>query len=109
MKKIIRKIFLCLRLWIIRRMGYRLPSLREAFPVMPNTLYDHFGYVVMAVPRDKKQTLQPYPTDEVPDECKSCGLFKHGLPCAFNHRMTNGNDICEDHQFVVICINKGNI
>ena len=40
MKKIKRYI-IYLRLWFIKRMGYKLPSLREASFVVPGQLYDH--------------------------------------------------------------------
>jgi hypothetical protein len=36
-------------------------------------------------------------------------LFKEHIPCSFNHRMPNGCDICDNHHFEIICINRGNI
>jgi hypothetical protein len=36
-------------------------------------------------------------------------LYNKHIPCSFNHRMANGNDICENHHFEIICLNSGNI
>ena len=49
MKKI-KKLIIYLRIWLIYKMGYTLPSLREMIVVIPGKLYDHFSYIVMAVP-----------------------------------------------------------
>ena len=64
MKKI-KRYLIYLRLWFIKRMGYKLPSLREASFVVPGQLYDHFAYIVRAVPRKEKEKelLQCYHCD----------------------------------------------
>ena len=49
MKKL-KRLIIYLRLWFISKMGYNLPSLREATCIVPGQLYDHFGRVVRAVP-----------------------------------------------------------
>jgi hypothetical protein len=110
MKKILRKYILCLRLWFIRRMGYKLPSLREASSAAPNQLYDHFGLVVEAVRRKGKiETMKGVNNEEIPYRCITCALFNQHIPCTFNHRMANGKDICEDYRFEIICVNHGSI
>nr|DAT45212.1 MAG TPA: hypothetical protein [Caudoviricetes sp.] len=100
MKKIKRYI-IYLRLWFIKRMGYKLPSLREASFVVPGQLYDHFAYIVRAVPRKEKEKelLQ----------CYHCDFHRKGIPCNFCHKMVNGNDICDKHVFEIICKNTDNI
>ena len=110
MKKL-KRLIIYLRLWFIRKMGYNLPSLREATCIVPGQLYDHFGRVVRAVPSkmpatdngDRKEQ------EEVPEHCFQCDLYNKHIPCSFNHRMANGNDICENHHFEIICLNEGNI
>lgn len=49
MKKL-KRFIIYLRLWFIRKMGYTLPSLREATSVVPGEFYDLFGRIVRAVP-----------------------------------------------------------
>lgn len=108
MKKIKRYI-IYLRLWFIKRMGYKLPSLREADFVVPGQLYDHFAYVVRAVPfKDKAKESSPVLVN-TSLECYYCDLRKKGIPCNFCHRMANGNDICDKHVFEIICKNINNI
>ena len=111
MKKL-KRIIIYLRLWFFRKMGYTLPSLRDSTCVMPGQLYDLFGRIVRAVPN--KESTSPHVKgnfghEEVPEYCRNCDLFKEGIPCSFNHRMANGHDICDNHHFEIICINKGNI
>lgn len=110
MKKFFKQILLCLRLWLIKRMGYKLSSLREVTPVMPGQLYDHFGYVVEFIPR-KKKSDETHVTElgEIPENCFQCPLYKKGIPCTFNHRMANGKDICDDYSLEIIIKNTGNI
>lgn len=110
MKKL-KRFIIYLRLWFIRQMGYNLPSLREATFIVPGQLYDHFGRVVRAVPSkmpatDNKDCKEQ---EEVPEHCFQCDLYNKHIPCSFNHRMANGNDICENHHFEIICLNTGNI
>lgn len=110
MKKL-KRLIINLRLWFIRTMGYNLPSLREATCIVPGQLYDHFGRVVRAVPSkmpatDKGDSKEQ---EEVPEHCFQCDLYNKHIPCSFNHRMANGNDICENHHFEIICLNSGNI
>ena len=110
MKKFFKQILLCLRLWLIKRMGYKLPSLREVTPVMPGQLYDHFGYVVEFIPRKKKSDeTNVTELGEIPEKCFQCPLYKKGIPCTFNHRMANGKDICDDYSLEIIIKNTGNI
>lgn len=110
MKKL-KRLAIYLHLWLIRKMGYNLPSLREANGVVPGQFYDLFGRIVRAV--SNKGTDDPYVKahfhDEIPENCYQCDLFRKNIPCTFNHRMTNGRDICERHHFEIICLNKGNI
>lgn len=110
MKKYFKQIILCLRLWLIKRMGYKLSSLREVTPVMPGQLYDHFGYVVQFTCR-KKKSDETHVTElgEIPEKCFQCPLYKKGIPCTFNHRMANGKDICDDYNLEIIVKNTGNI
>lgn len=110
MKKYFKQILLCLRLWLIKRMGYKLQSLREVTPVMPGQLYDHFGYVVQFTCR-KKKSEETHVTElgEIPEHCFLCPLYKKGIPCTFNHRMANGKDICDDYSLEIIIKNTGNI
>lgn len=110
MKKYFKQIILCLRLWLIKRMGYKLSSLREVTPVMPGQLYDHFGYVVQFT-RRKKKSDENHVTElgEIPEKCFQCPLYKKGIPCTFNHRMANGKDICDDYSLEIIIKNTGNI
>lgn len=108
MKKLFRKYILYLRLWFIRRMGYKLPSLREANPVVPGQLYDHFGYIVQAIPTGGRKRIKAQ-SDEISDECLSCDLYRKGIPCSFPHKMSNGKDICDSHRFKIICINHDSI
>lgn len=72
MKKFFKQILLCLRLWLIKRMGYKLPSLREVTPVMPGQLYDHFGYVVQFTCR-KKKSDETHTTANHQPCSKQCG------------------------------------
>ena len=110
MKKKIRKIIFYLRIWFIQRMGYKLPSLREVSPVVPDELYDHFGYIVHTKHRTtKSQDTCFTELGEIPERCLSCDLYKNGIPCTFNHRMANGKDICDDYEIEIICKNTGNI
>lgn len=108
MKKIKRYI-IYLRLWFIKRMGYKLPSLREADFVVPGQLYDHFAYIVRAVPiKEKARAFSPnleYPSLK----CYDCDFGKKGIPCNFCHKMANGSDICDKHVFEIICKNTDNI
>lgn len=111
MKKL-KRFIIYLRLWFIRKMGYTLPSLREATSVVPGDFYDLFGRIVRAVPN--KESASPlakgnFEYEEVPEHCLNCDLFKEHIPCSFNHRMPNGCDICDNHHFEIICINRGNI
>lgn len=110
MKKFFKQILLYLRLWLIKRMGYKLSSLREVTPVMPGQLYDHFGYVVQFTLR-KKKSEETHVTElgEIPENCFQCPLYKKGIPCTFNHRMANGKDICDDYSLEIIIKNTGNI
>ena len=110
MKKFFKQILLCLRLWLIKRMGYKLQSLREVTSVMPGQLYDHFGYVVQFTCR-KKKSDETHVTElgEIPEHCFLCPLYKKGIPCTFNHRMANGKDICDDYSLEIIIKNTGNI
>lgn len=108
MKKL-KRLILYLRLWFIRKMGYNLPSLREATCIVPGQLYDHFGRVVRAVPSKMPATDDSKEQEEVPEHCFQCDLYNKHIPCSFNHRMANGNDICENHHFEIICLNSGNI
>lgn len=111
MKKL-KRLIIYLRLWFIRKMGYTLPSLREAVSVAPGELYDLFGRIVRAVPDKKDNTPHVkgrFGHEEVPEHCFNCDLFKEHIPCSFNHRMADGNDICDSHHFEIICINRGNI
>lgn len=111
MKKL-KRFIIYLRLWFFRKMGYTLPSLREAKRVVPGEFYDHFGRIVRAVP-NKESSTPPikgnFGLDEVPDHCIDCDLFRQHIPCTFNHRMPNGCDICDNHHFEIICINRDNI
>lgn len=110
MKKKFRKYIFYLRLWFIHRMGYKLPSLREATPVIPGQLYDHFGYIVHSKPRKTKSQETVFTElGEIPEHCISCDLYKKGIPCSFNHRMANGKDICDDYEIEIIGKNPGNI
>lgn len=110
MKKL-KRLIIYLRLWSIRKMGYNLPSLREATCIVPGQLYDHFGRVVRAVPSKMPATDNGDSKEqkEVPEHCFQCDLYNKHIPCSFNHRMANGNDICENHHFEIICLNSGNI
>lgn len=111
MKKL-KRFIIYLRLWFIRKMGYTLPSLREATCVMPGEFYDLFGRIVRAVPNKESSTPHVEGNlehEEVPEHCHNCDLFKEHIPCSFNHRMPNGSDICDNHHFEIICINRGNI
>lgn len=110
MKKL-KRFIIYLRLWFIRKMGYNLPSLREATCIVPGQLYDHFGRVVRAVPSKMPTTDNGDSKDqeEVPEHCLHCDLYNKHIPCSFNHQMANGNDICENHHFEIICLNTGNI
>ena len=111
MKKL-KRLIIYLRLWFIRKMGYNLPSLREATCIVPGQLYDHFGRVVWAVPSKMPATDNGDDSkeqEEVPEHCFQCDLYNKHIPCSFNHRMANGNDICENHHFEIICLNSGNI
>lgn len=110
MKKL-KRLIIYLRLWFIRKMGYNLPSLREATCIVPGQLYDHFGRVVRAVPSKMPATDHgdSKEQEEVPEHCFQCDLYNKHIPCSFNHRMDNGNDICENHHFEIICLNSGNI
>lgn len=110
MKKL-KRFIIYLRLWFIRQMGYNLPSLREATCIVPGQLYDHFGRVVRAVPSKMPATDNGDSKDqeEVPEHCLHCDLYNRHIPCSFNHQMANGNDICENHHFEIICLNTGNI
>lgn len=110
MKKL-KRFIIYLRLWFIRQMGYNLPSLREATFIVPGQLYDHFGRVVRAVPSKMPATDNgdSKKQEEVPEHCFQCDLYNKHIPCSFNHRMANGNDICENHHFEIICLNSGNI
>ena len=56
MKKL-KRFIIYLRLWFIRKMGYTLPSLREATSVVPGEFYDLFGRIVRAVPN--KESASP--------------------------------------------------
>lgn len=108
MRKIKRFMFF-FRLWMMKQLGYKLPSLREATPVIPKQLYDHFCYVVEAVPTSRRfKPICEY-GDNIPEQCDYCELMKLGLPCSFNHKMANGEDICNRHVFLVHCKNKYNI
>lgn len=106
MKKI-KKLFLYFRLWLMWKMGYKLPSLRENATAVPGKLYDHFGFVVRAIPKPKHNVNAN--KGEIPIGCMKCDLFKKKIPCSFNHHMTNGEDICDKHNFQIICQNPGNI
>lgn len=110
MKKL-KRFIIYLRLWFIRQMGYNLPSLREATFIVPGQLYDHFGRVVRAVPSKMPATDNGdcKEQEEVPEHCFQCDLYNKHIPCSFNHQMANGNDICENHHFEIICLNTGNI
>lgn len=110
MKKL-KRLIIYLRLWFISKMGYNLPSLREATFIVPGQLYDHFGRVVRAVPSKMPPTYKgdSKEQEEVPEHCLQCDLYNKHIPCSFNHRMANGNDICENHHFEIICLNSGNI
>ena len=110
MKKL-KRLIINLRLWFIRTMGYNLPSLREATCIVPGQLYDHFGRVVRAVPSKMPATDNgdSKEQEEVTEHCLQCDLYNKHIPCSFNHRMANGNDICENHHFEIICLNSGNI
>lgn len=110
MKKL-KRLIIYLRLWFISKMGYNLPSLREATFIVPGQLYDHFGRVVRAVPSKMPTTDNgdSKEQEEVPEHCLQCDLYNKHIPCSFNHCMANGNDICENHHFVIICLNSGNI
>lgn len=110
MKKL-KRLIIYLRLWFIRKMGYNLPSLREATCIVPGQLYDHFGRVVRAVPSKMPATDNgdSKEQEEVLEHCFQCDLYNKHIPCSFNHRMANGNDICENHHFEIICLNSGNI
>lgn len=110
MKKL-KRLIIYLHLWFIRKMGYNLPSLREATCIVPGQLYDHFGRVVRAVPSKMPATdnEDSKEQEEVPEHCFQCDLYNKHIPCSFNHRMANGNDICENHHFEIICLNSGNI
>lgn len=112
MKKL-KRLIIYLRLWFIRKMGYNLPSLREATCIVPGQLYDHFGRVVRAVPNELCIIIDTEDIGkeqkDVPDNCLQCDLYNKHIPCSFNHRMANGNDICENHHFEIICLNTGNI
>lgn len=110
MKKL-KRLIIYLRLWFICKMGYNLPSLREATCIVPGQLYDHFGRVVRAVPSKMPATDNgdSKEQEEVPEHCFQCDLYNKHIPCSFNHRMANGNDICENHHFEIICLNSGNI
>lgn len=109
MKKLFSKLIILFRLWLINKMGYKLPSLREANPVKPGQLYDHFGYVVLAVPNNSKFRIGDYTEGEMPEQCLSCDLYKKGIPCSFPHRMANGSDVCDTNKFQIICKNTHNI
>ena len=107
MKKI-KKLIIYLRIWLIYKMGYTLPSLREMIVVMPGKLYDHFSYIVMAVPVSGKHPSDSSSKEER-HQCQKCELFMKGIPCGFSHRMPNGKDICDNHVFKVICKNTHRI
>lgn len=110
MKKL-KRFIIYLRLWFIRKMGYNLPSLREATCIVPGQLYDHFGRVVRAVPSKMPPTDNgdSKEQEEVPEHCFQCDLYNKHIPCSFNHCMANGTDICKNHHFEIICLNTGNI
>ncbi len=111
MKKL-KRLVIYLRLWFIKKMGYTLPSLREANCVVPGQLYDHFGRIVHAVPNkptDHPEQKTLHMGYEIPEQCLQCDLMRQNIPCSFNHRMANGGDICDKHHFEIICLNRGNI
>lgn len=94
------------RLWLMNQLGYKLSPLREASPVMPKHLYDHFCYVVEAVPTSRRfKPISEYGED-IPEQCEYCELMKLGLPCSFDHIMANGENICDRHVFIAHCKNK---
>lgn len=110
MKKL-KRFIIFLRLWFIRKMGYNLPSLRDANSVVPGQFYDLFGRIVRAVPNSNSTPSYEdwMPHEEIPDHCLECDLYKQHIPCTFNHRMANGSDICAKHHFEIIGLNRGNI
>ena len=108
MKKI-KRYLIYLRLWFIKRMGYKLPSLREAEYIVPGQLYDHFAYVVRAVYDKKRLPLRNNPALAQDPNCYFCDFHRKGIPCNFCHKMANGSDICDKHVFEIICKNTDNI
>lgn len=104
----IKRLILYLRLWLLKRLGYKLPSLREADSIVPGRLYDHFARIVRAIPI-KKRHSQPVDYTQS-EQCLYCDFRKMGIPCQFQHRLKDSSeDICEHHVFEVISYNHDNI
>lgn len=102
-----KKIVFLFRIWLMKQLGYKLPELREANPVMPKQLYGHFSYMVEAIPLSGHyKAIKDYEQGEMPEQCLKCELFQLHLPCSFCHTMANGADICDKHIFRVICKNN---
>lgn len=109
MKKFRKFIFL-FRIWLMKQLGYKLTELREANPVMPKQLYNHFSYIVEAIPLSGQYApIKDYETGVIPTQCQKCEFYQLALPCSFNHKMANGEDICDRHIFRVVCKNRYNI
>lgn len=112
MRKRITRATILLKLWVMRKFGYNLPSLRETQCVKPGELYDHFAYVVRAIPF-KHGTVPIYDGDKetlaearnLGEACLHCDLRRKYIPCNFHHQMADGKDICERHCFEIICKN----
>ena len=104
----IKRYILYLHIWMLKRLGYKLPSLREADFIVPGHLYDHFARIVRAVPI-KKRHKQPV-SFLLSEQCQYCDFRKQGIPCQFNHRLKGSSeDICEHHVFEIISNNPDNI
>lgn len=107
MKKL-KHFLLYLRIWLIRKMGYRIPSIRQAPYIVPGQLYDHFAYIIRTKPRAKSY-VQPdgegIPEEKMAEYCRHCDLYDKNIPCNFTHKMLNGEEVCTYHQFEIICLN----
>lgn len=104
----LKKFLLYLRILFIRKVGYKIPSIRQASYIVPGQLYDHFAYIIRTKPRAKPLAFsddEGIPEEKMAEYCHHCDLHEKGIPCNFTHKLLNGEEVCSRHQFEIICLN----
>jgi hypothetical protein len=94
--------------WAHEYFKHPLPDIRVTKAIKPGKLYQHYGYIIKAVPLSKKEVnaikyeKKKYGnTDKPSAKCQQCPLYKN-LPCPLYNTLKNGKTVCDYNRYKII-------